>query len=391
MIADDLTGAADTVAPFARRGLASRLACSAEAASEQADVEALAVNAGTRVMPPARAASIAGRLVRKTSPVCDLLIKKIDSTLRGNVAAETIAALRSSGRRRLVLCPAVPSQGRTVRGGRVFVHGAPLEKTEFVRRERAAPSCLAVAEAVREAGFDWPVAIGPDAPGGAGRAIWIPDAAAQSDLARVADWVLADPGATLTVCAAGLATALAEQGRPVAEPPHVAEGPWLFVVGSRASASEAQVRGLLSRPGYARLDAPMGRILRNGAAAPSLNGLTGLVVQVPADPAAADPVAVARTLAADLVDLLPTIKPAAMLVTGGDTAAALFDRLGIAAIDVLGEACPGLALLGIPQAWGYMHVVTKAGGFGDPDLMATLPTALRQRNGASAANTGSDR
>jgi uncharacterized protein YgbK (DUF1537 family) len=61
----------------------------------------------------------------------DTVFKKIDSVLRGHVAAESLACLHALGRRRALLVPANPRRQRTVRDGQYRVAGQPLHRTAF--------------------------------------------------------------------------------------------------------------------------------------------------------------------------------------------------------------------------------------------------------------------
>ena len=60
-----------------------------------------------------------------------LVYKKLDSTLRGNVAAELAAAFGAAGRERAIVAPAFPAAGRTTVGGTQLVHGVPVDETEM--------------------------------------------------------------------------------------------------------------------------------------------------------------------------------------------------------------------------------------------------------------------
>jgi uncharacterized protein YgbK (DUF1537 family) len=59
------------------------------------------------------------------------VFKKIDSVLRGHVAAETQAMLDVGPWRRALLVPANPSRGRTIRDGCYLIGGVPLDQTVF--------------------------------------------------------------------------------------------------------------------------------------------------------------------------------------------------------------------------------------------------------------------
>jgi uncharacterized protein YgbK (DUF1537 family) len=61
----------------------------------------------------------------------DWIYKKVDSVLRGQVTAEIEAVMAQLELDRAMLLPANPSLGRTIRDGRYFVEGRPINKTEF--------------------------------------------------------------------------------------------------------------------------------------------------------------------------------------------------------------------------------------------------------------------
>lgn len=67
-----------------------------------------------------------------------ILFKKIDSTLRGHVAAEIRAALGALPGRPVIFAPAFPAQGRIVRNGRLYVRGVALRLPKLNIR---APDC----------------------------------------------------------------------------------------------------------------------------------------------------------------------------------------------------------------------------------------------------------
>src|SRR5262249_52507266 len=59
------------------------------------------------------------------------IYKKVDSVLRGNVLAEIEAIRVRCESARVLLAPANPSLGRTIRNGRYFIRGIPLDETDF--------------------------------------------------------------------------------------------------------------------------------------------------------------------------------------------------------------------------------------------------------------------
>jgi D-threonate/D-erythronate kinase len=112
IIADDLTGAADTGVQLARAGYRTAVAFRGAPIPPADDLDAVALDTDSRAMPAGFAAKRvmeAAHAVRNTP----FIYKKLDSTLRGPIAVELSAALGVSGRDRAVVAPAFPAAGRT--------------------------------------------------------------------------------------------------------------------------------------------------------------------------------------------------------------------------------------------------------------------------------------
>ncbi len=96
------------------------------------------------VFPPAPAAGRHADVLARLLTPGRILFKKIDSTLRGQPAAETAAALahlRSlAGSGFGVFAPAFPATGRTTIDGHILVKGRPLEEAEVWQRDHTYPS-----------------------------------------------------------------------------------------------------------------------------------------------------------------------------------------------------------------------------------------------------------
>ena len=134
IVADDLTGAADTGAAFAGAGLSALVTWgpgSLARAVRQAD--ALAIDAGTRALDVATAAAKTAEIVRavRTAGV-EAIYKKGDSLLRGHIAAETAAGTRRPGR---------PERLR-LRRSRFPMPGAPRSTAGSAPASSKAPSRL---------------------------------------------------------------------------------------------------------------------------------------------------------------------------------------------------------------------------------------------------------
>src|SRR6266404_6761607 len=109
LIADDLTGACDAGAQFAGRGPVPVFVAPA---SPESEWNVAVVDTESRALAPDDAADLVRAAVKRVEGQLAgrLLFKKIDSTLRGSVAAELDALLDASGRRTALVCPAFPGQ-----------------------------------------------------------------------------------------------------------------------------------------------------------------------------------------------------------------------------------------------------------------------------------------
>ncbi|MDX2181024.1 MAG: four-carbon acid sugar kinase family protein [Bryobacteraceae bacterium] len=311
-IADDATGALEVGATLAKLGIPARVTFDLE--SPLGDCVTI-FDTESRHLPDEAAAervrSVALR-ANRNSP----LYKKIDSTLRGPIAAELAALAETFPDRPIALIPAYPALGRTVRQGRVFVHGVPLEQTAFARDPRLPVHSSEIAGAI--------------------------DAETDADLDRIAASL---HPATIVAGSGGFVSRWAKLvGLPTGEPPPLPKiDSWLLICGSRHPTSLAQAEA-----------APMPKLLAANTGSPE---------------------EIAAELAARAAREIERTTPDAVLIFGGDTAFALWQALHVREIAPLGEALPGVAISTAP---GHPVFVTKAGGFGDPALALTLVEKFRR-------------
>ena len=111
ILADDLTGALDTAAGFTGDGpVTVRWDLGAPAG------ECIAMSSETREAAHDEAVARVTRLAAAL-PGPGILLKKVDSLLRGHVAAEIAATMRAGGFARAIFAPAFPDRGRVTRNG----------------------------------------------------------------------------------------------------------------------------------------------------------------------------------------------------------------------------------------------------------------------------------
>jgi len=136
IIADDLTGANDTSLQFHLKGCNTQILLDYSATPlGKANTQAWAVSTETRKKSPEDSVKIVKEATRSLIENLNVeyIYKKVDSTLRGNIAAESLAVLEVMGADAVVVAPAFPAEGRTTVGGYHLLKGMPLERTEVAR------------------------------------------------------------------------------------------------------------------------------------------------------------------------------------------------------------------------------------------------------------------
>ncbi|TMA37061.1 MAG: four-carbon acid sugar kinase family protein, partial [Deltaproteobacteria bacterium] len=130
IIADDLTGACDIGAEMLPwpAGVVVQ-----PAAGGSSPAGALGVrNTQSRTLSPAEAASrVSGVLDDLRIGWSGIVLKKIDTGLRGPLGAEIDAAMDVLGASEAFVLPAIPEVGRTTEQGRQMIGGVPVHRTAF--------------------------------------------------------------------------------------------------------------------------------------------------------------------------------------------------------------------------------------------------------------------
>ncbi len=320
VIADDLTGALDAVAPLAATGktvvVATDNAFFAEALERGADI--VAVSTRSREIDGKLAHERVAEIVRQI-PAGARIFKKVDSRLKGNIAAE-LAALPAGP---LLVVPAIPEFNRFVRGG--FVEGFGLAAPIEIRKLLGAR--------------------GADAN--------IPDVTISADFMEALRGLSED---TILVGARGLGVALAG-GAPMQT--ERLSGRVAIAVGSTDPITVKQVEKL-REAGVPICEAPDGKYRGPvpDARAVALLATSSAVRH--------DPFEVAGEFARSFREF--SAGSDGIVLTGGATAEQVLDELGIGLLDVRGEVLPGLPL----SLFGNLQIVTKSGGFGNPETLTQI-------------------
>jgi uncharacterized protein YgbK (DUF1537 family) len=364
VLADDLTGALDTAAQFT--GALGPLPVLLEPGRWP---RSAAFDSGLRDASPELVRAKRAGLVDFLASA-ELAYLKIDSLLRGHTFSDIAEIFRRGGYRSCILAPAFPAQGRSTRQG--VQH--ELDHDGVWR-----PVGPPLVEGLRALGIDARL-VPPGAMLG-GEGVMVCDADSEADLDAIADAGIrlgeGAPGRLLWCGTAGLARAIAGRAPAGFEGPlH----PLLIVVGSRHPRSRAQLNALTDinkellieiAEGAGADAAPLSALL-NGRGTAVLGFRFGDSV---------DLAAAMQGIRGTLNDMLKSVsRPAALLVTGGETLRATCEALGTRKVVVWGElraGFPAARLIG--GLWDGTTVISKSGAFGDADALVNLAFA-RERD-----------
>ncbi len=339
VLADDLTSAADGAAPFLGRGLNVAVHRQKGNVTAKTSVEVLAVDCGSRSLNEAGAAQAVGEVIKNVPDVA-ILLKTIDSTLRGNIKAELKAAYEASGRTRVVIAPAFPAAGRTTEKGIQLVDGVPVSETSYANDPVHPARTARVSDLVPEE-ID---------------TVHILDANTQSELnEKVA--AFPHPEEILWVGSPGMAIALATAlfGGKIDRPQIPYAKNSLVVVGSANAVSREQTQLLKDKDFITCLAMPEER---------AENADTILC-----------------ELTSHATELAKRGQYEAVIATGGDTMDALLQKLGIDEFSLVGEFEQGFPIGAARLESGQDIVIAmKGGGFGTADTLLGAAKRLQLSN-----------
>lgn len=408
VVADDVTGAADSAARCCNAGLEAviDLATTADATLPHTAKHAvtLALSTDSRFLPPAMAAERVTQLLtplvraqpdRTTGEHATRWYKKIDSTLRGNIGSELAAMLPlvtpPHQRPCAIISPAFPAQKRTLVDGYLCYAGLPPRSVHL-------PSLLAEQCDLTVATIPLALVRGPRtqleehvlAAYQAGSTLFVIDAESETDLQRLLMAVTVTIPHALLCGSAGLVGVLAEvlvtaqtqqpsstddqftvDTSKASNTTTVVKHPILAVVGSGSTMAQNQLAFLRTQgqvelftvePEQPHTQQRLLTSIRSGRQLPTAEPPSPLIERTDGPSSATDIVlclpmpaldthlegAVARryatALAATAQALLPIVNPATLLLVGGDTAVQTLTMLDIRRLHVIQELLPGMPL-----------------------------------------------
>lgn len=271
------------------------------------------IDTETRHLPASDAYS---RIRALAGASVDFIYKKTDSTLRGNIGAELQAIAAAHPAWKIGYAPAYPALGRTVKDGVLYVDGTPVHQTVFGNDALNPVNSSAIRDVLGELECT------------------IFDGESSADIHQAADALLRHPRMRIAAGPAAFAEALAARLDVMRHPvqPIPALPRCEILNGSRHPASAAQIEHALAHGCASRASGAKWRIIERGT--------------------------------------VPTSE--AVIIFGGDTAFDVVTALGALPLTPLGEPIPGVVV----SRHERRIIVSKAGGFGAPDLLCRLRQLL---------------
>ncbi len=355
ILADDLTGACDSAAPFIRHGHTARVWLTPTPNLEAPETVWVRHTASRDLSPTAAAQAVTQ--AAQTLPPTPLIFKKVDSAGRGNIAAELLAAREAFATDLILLAPSFPTAGRTVRCGILHITDITSHHTNISLAALFPDQHHhRIGKVAKPAELTTLVAAGKD--------ILLCDATTDADLQAITSAAAKLAASILWAGSAGLANALAAL-HPAGQPhkhPHPQAAGTLLITGTTHNVTQLQLQHLLATPNITAID----------LTSDPIDGQAHNVLQLTWDE--------------DDTTRIPTLwqrltpKPGALILTGGDTAALVLAALQAEAIILHGELAPGIPWGTIEG--GFAHnctVVTKSGGFGTETSLTDAVAFIRER------------
>lgn len=406
VIADDFTGALDTGVQFAARGAATRVVTNLDFDFSRMEdgVQVLVIAAETRHLPPGEARALVFRTVtRATAAGIEYIYKKTDSALRGNIGAELTAVMEAAGTDSLAFLPSFPKMRRTTRNGVHYIDGVPVADSVFGRDPFEPIQTSDIREIIAEQS-QVPVVLHPltEPPSPwAASGIQLYDAETDEDLRRIG-LQLGPERLRLSAGCAGFAEVLADVlGLSGQIPPLPKLEPSLFVVCGSVNPVTLRQMAEAEAAGFSHVHlTPVQKLNPLWLETPEcessisawLADTAGRFILDVNDPAGRNDTAeyagahgmttedlrvqISGQLAAITRRLLDGGLNATLLCTGGDTLLALMRAVGVDQLVPICEAAAGAVLTNFCYHGKIYHIISKSGGFGEPDLFVRLARSL---------------
>lgn len=429
IIADDLTGGADTGVQFCAFFDETilvpyhRLPCALGQAGETV-CRAISVFTNSRTLAPDDARKRLLSVARQCSQSKPKWIyKKIDSCLRGNLGAEIEAIMDGLGFELSFIAPAFPEMGRTTANDIHLVHGVPVNQTE-ISQDPVAPVTESRVSRLVAQQSRYPVghvALDSLQKGEArlqkeitrlvqrGARHIVFDSTCRDHLDVISRLLTSFDRRILPVGSAGLAAGLGcvlpaglRSRKDESRAP--AGGNHLIISGTASDVTKKQLKALLQVYPYSEIILTADQLadsdqrdvlLKKASETAGKLSAENVIIRIGSEangqmtagkpPRLHRAESVAEGIGLFVAEALKRRRPGFLFATGGDTANAILAAIDGSAIRILGEIVRGMVhgrLIG--GRLNGLAMITKAGAFGEADALVVLHETWKKMVGETA-------
>ena len=386
IVADDFTGALDTGVQFASLGASAKVVTSTQCDSSQLEgLDVLIFDAESRHTAPAISYKKVYDFVKSVATLgVEYVYKKTDSGLRGNIGAELAGAMDALSVKSMAFIPAFPEMNRVTKNGIHYIDSVPVGKSMFAEDPFNPVKYSDVREIIASQTSK--------------KGIRVDDAESDSDMEKIAA-SLGSESLKLTAGCAGFAKVLAKALGFDGKPKEIRGMPerFLMLCGSVNPVTRVQM-DFAARHGFKYMALspeqklnpawPGSQECRESAKkwmAEIVKCNSVLDANNPAETEQTNNYIKSHNLNLDQVmhnishaiagagkALIDEGLDARLMCVGGDTLLALMEAVGVTELVPLCEIALGVVLTSFEYSGKRYYIMTKSGGFGEPDLLVNL-------------------
>lgn len=400
ILADDFTGALDTGVQFAAKGIHTQVVIVPTISFTELpqDLQVLVVDVETRHLTANQAYDFVYQTTQNALKAgFTHIYKKTDSALRGNVGSELAAVMDAAKAETLAFLPALPKMNRITCNGIHYINGVPVADSVFGKdpfepvTESSIENLLAQNWKTKSVCHKMGMPAFMTMPG-----IHIYDAQTQEDLENWGRVLWQENGLKLCAGCAGFGAVIADLLFDKKAPqPMPRLGRNLFVVCGSVNPVTLRQMEEAEKAGFHRIH--LSPVQKLEADWPEKEetifrwlklAASGRCILDVNDPSGCDDTKqyaarhgltteymrqhISSNLAVLVKAMLDGGLIGTILCTGGDTLLALMKQVGVSQLIPVGEVVPGVVLTRFTYRGREYNIISKSGGFGDPDLFINL-------------------
>lgn len=387
IIADDFTGANDAGVQLSRRGIKTHVIFDPNLILD--DDSSYVLDTESRGLESGEAYKLLMQLFKNINfDKFDYIIKKTDSTLRGNIPTEVKALYDSLDKRTVIFAPAFPDIGRITIKGRHYFNDKPLMETEFAK-DPVKPITTDCLKTLLMEAFDYEcIHMNPDslnANNNYTNPLYSFDCSTNSDLIKIVNTFENANVTPLWVGSAGICDAILNNLEP--------QLPSVALITSVSEATRKQVK-FAEQKGVKIVQVPVHKLLQKqdykyaddmisfinqgfdvlliSSATYDRNELDITVNEgLKLGLSRLELANLIQEIMSELMEIVLTkVTTSGLFLSGGDTAIGFIKRICSEGSLILGEVSNGIPIMQLQKGnFPNLKVITKAGGFGNEDAI----------------------